>query len=295
MKLPLQPDDLLSHLQLDREHLFHGPYPPKGFVVIKNSESEFGDCVGLYWPLGREAAEPLVCTTTFEEYSLDPLFSSVTKFTEGVQRLANAYCEPPPEVEIPPSLSPLVVTEEWEAPELPSDLHWNLNWSSDSVECPTLEEDPDSPFALVLAAREHLENNHMDESIRLLRHAVRILPEYTEAWAMLCQQHRRKREEDLAAEAALMAMLCPPWFGAVPNVVLQHFQRMKVPPSLENDPCVKRRARFRGKCERDTTGAAISLLQECIDEYFANGAFIKAILLHQLYAASLLANTVDFQ
>lgn len=295
MKLPLQPDDVLAHLQLHGQQIFHGPYPPKGFVAIKNSEDDVGDCVGLYWPLGRESTEPLVCTTTYDAYSLEPLFSSLEKFIQGVQRLAVAINEPPPEIEVPRSLSPWVITEEWESPELPSDLHWNLNWSGESVECPTLEEDPNSPSALVLAAQEHLENNHVDEGIRLLRHAVRILPEYTEAWAMLCQQYRRRREEDLAAEAALMAMICPQWFGAVPHVVLQHFQRMKAPPSLENDPCVKRRARFRSKCEPDTTGAAISLLQECIDEYFASGDFVKAILLHQQYAASMLANSVDFQ
>lgn len=295
MKLPPQPDDVLSHLQLDRQDIFHGPYPPKGFVAIKNCENQLDEVVGLYWPLGRESAEPLVCTTTFEEYSLNPSFSSLDKFIQGAQRLADAYREPPPEVEVPASLSQLVVTEEWEPPELPPELHWNLNWLGEIVECPTLEEDPDSPSALSLAAQEHLKSNHVEEAIRLLRHAVHILPEYTEAWAILCQEHRRRREEDLAAEAALMAMICPHWFGAVPALVLQHFQRMKVPVALENDPCVKRRSRFNLRYDREKSTDDFSLLQECIDEYFVKGDFMKAILLHQQYASSMLFKTVAFQ
>ena len=59
-----------------------GPYPPLGFVPTSEAELGNGDYYGLYWPLGRENEEPIVCDMLHDEGSLELSFSSTNKFIE---------------------------------------------------------------------------------------------------------------------------------------------------------------------------------------------------------------------
>lgn len=59
-----------------------GPYPPLGFVPLWEAELGNGDYYGLYWPIGKEASEPIVCDMSHDDWSLWPAFSSLDKFIE---------------------------------------------------------------------------------------------------------------------------------------------------------------------------------------------------------------------
>jgi tetratricopeptide (TPR) repeat protein len=63
-----------------------GPYPSMGFLPVWNAELGNGDYYGLYWPLGREAREPVICDMLHDEWRLQPAFSSVPKFWEWLEK-----------------------------------------------------------------------------------------------------------------------------------------------------------------------------------------------------------------
>ena len=57
-----------------------GPYPPAGFLPVWDAELGNGDYFGLYWPLGRENHEPIVCDMHHDCWGLEPVFSSAERF-----------------------------------------------------------------------------------------------------------------------------------------------------------------------------------------------------------------------
>jgi len=59
-----------------------GPYPSLGFVPISDAQLGNGDYFGLYWPLGRENDDPIVCDMLHDEWALEPSFSCVDKFIQ---------------------------------------------------------------------------------------------------------------------------------------------------------------------------------------------------------------------
>lgn len=52
-------------------------YPPVGYVPFRVLEIGNGDTFGFYWPIGREHADPLVCTTQHDAGRLLPYASSL--------------------------------------------------------------------------------------------------------------------------------------------------------------------------------------------------------------------------
>lgn len=67
-------------LCVSADDMSRGPFPPAGFLPVWDAELGNGDNFGLYWPLGREALEPIVCDMYHDEYGLRPAFSTVEKF-----------------------------------------------------------------------------------------------------------------------------------------------------------------------------------------------------------------------
>jgi tetratricopeptide (TPR) repeat protein len=59
-----------------------GPYPPLGFVPLWEAELGNGDYYGLFWPLGKEESDPVVCDMSHDDWSLLLAFSSLDKFIE---------------------------------------------------------------------------------------------------------------------------------------------------------------------------------------------------------------------
>jgi len=81
MKKPTNIDKLSLH---SIEYAL-GPYPTLGFVPVSEAELGNGDYYGLYWPLGRENDEPIVCDMLHDEWSLKLSFSSTDKFIEYLE------------------------------------------------------------------------------------------------------------------------------------------------------------------------------------------------------------------
>jgi hypothetical protein len=59
-----------------------GAYPPNGFIEFGEGALGNGDCFGLYWELGKEDQEPMICEMQHEEGTIVPSFSSLKKFLE---------------------------------------------------------------------------------------------------------------------------------------------------------------------------------------------------------------------
>ncbi len=81
MKSPINIDLLSLHSFEDSL----GPYPPLGFIPVSEAELGNGDYYGLYWPLGKENEEPVVCDMLHDEWSLVLSFSSSKKFVEYLE------------------------------------------------------------------------------------------------------------------------------------------------------------------------------------------------------------------
>lgn len=67
----------------------HGPYPPSGFLAVMDAELGNGDCFGIYWPLGREGDEPVICDTAHDSWAMIPCFANATTFADWLE--ANDY------------------------------------------------------------------------------------------------------------------------------------------------------------------------------------------------------------
>jgi len=78
MKVPI----VVNQLSISKSDVPLGPYPSLGFVPVSEAELGNGDYYGLYWPLGMEDSEPMVCDMLHDEWALKPSFSSVQKFIE---------------------------------------------------------------------------------------------------------------------------------------------------------------------------------------------------------------------
>jgi len=289
MKAPILP----KFLSLSRDPCL-GPYPPKGFLTFEQCEGE-DVYYGLYWPLGKEGEDPLVClTTTGGRYFLDPAFSSLDRFMCVYHQFE--FVEPDPLKELPNSLSGRI--ENWE-PELPEDPDERAEWKFYDVirefPEPTLEEDAHSPIALFDAAQAEVSEGNFDSALTKLRLATEVLPEFTGAWSLLCTIHLRQRYEEEAVKAALMAMIGPLCFGGPHESVIKCFQQMRIPPALENDPILKRRADMRLSFGGNKTNDDYKIMSDCIHKYFELGQPINAIMLHQRYAALMLYETTAFQ
>src|SRR5215204_534296 len=52
-------------------------YPPPGYLPWNRLDVGNGDTYGFYWPIGREAGPPIVCTIMHDAWQLAPLASSL--------------------------------------------------------------------------------------------------------------------------------------------------------------------------------------------------------------------------
>lgn len=75
----------LERISVFQDELSLGPYPSLGFVHFAEGDLGNGDFFGLYWPLGREAKEPIVCDMLHDSWALAPSFSCLPKFIEWLE------------------------------------------------------------------------------------------------------------------------------------------------------------------------------------------------------------------
>ncbi|MEG1055833.1 MAG: hypothetical protein RSF79_27755, partial [Janthinobacterium sp.] len=140
MQLPAS----LAHISAEQDWQHTTAYPPLGFTPFAEGALGNGDSFGLYWPIGREASEPIVVETWHDEWRIQPHFSSLAAFLQAHAAAEDEY-----------------------------------------VGTPTLDDDPASPRAAFLAAKELIAQRKPDAAIALLEAALAIIPEYTDALALL--------------------------------------------------------------------------------------------------------------
>ncbi len=75
MKLPLNIDKVT--ISQPEEYWI---FPPLGFFEISEANDNTGDSYGLYWELGKENSEPIVCCKKHEDFTLIPEFSNLDSF-----------------------------------------------------------------------------------------------------------------------------------------------------------------------------------------------------------------------
>jgi hypothetical protein len=90
MKLPAA----VADVTLDTECVARAPFPPLGFVSFAENELGNGDNFGLYWPIGKEAQEPLVVESRHDSWTMLPVFSSLRVFL-GLAFGADDWVSPP--------------------------------------------------------------------------------------------------------------------------------------------------------------------------------------------------------
>lgn len=245
--------------------IYETPYPPLGFCPIAEHQLGNGDTFGLYWPIGREDCDPIVAETCHDEWSIQPHFSSLDRFLVAAASSGDA--------------------EDGDARD-----------DDSFVGTPSLEEDPQSPAACLVAAREYLKSQDVDAAIARLETAVSILPEYTEAQAVLCTQYRRVARNDAAIKSAIQAILSPRCFGAPPLQVVKWLSHQKsCPEDIADDPLWMNRERLTLRFGGVKENEQYTILRAAVDHYLDQSAFIPAMTLMQTYAQLMYSETVSFQ
>ncbi|KKO63105.1 hypothetical protein VM94_02850 [Janthinobacterium sp. KBS0711] len=249
MQLPAS----LAHISAEPDWQHTTAYPPLGFIPFSEGALGNGDTFGLYWPIGREASEPIVVETWHDEWRIQPHFSSLAAFLQAHAAAEDEY-----------------------------------------VGTPTLADDTASPRAAFLEAKEQIAQRNPEAAIALLEAALAIVPEYTDALALLHGQYVRAGRTDDAVRVAIQAIISPPSFGGPPLKALQWLRTQPVPDG-EPDPiwraCGQLSFNFGGSKEN----ADYPVLLAAIGDYLAQGDSIRASTLMQTYAELMSAETVSFQ
>lgn len=243
----------LAHISTDKDWQHDTPYPPLGFTPFSEGALGNGDTFGLYWPIGREAAEPIVVETWHDEWRIQPHFSSLTTFLQACAAAEDEY-----------------------------------------VGAPSLADDPASPRAAYLEAKELIAQRNPEAAIALLEAALAIVPEYTDALVLLHGQYVRAGRIDEAVKVAIQAIISPPSFGGPPFKALQWLRTQAVPEG-ELDPiwraCGQLSFNFGGSKENGD----YPVLLAAIATYLEQGNHVGASTLMQTYAELMSAETVSFQ
>ena len=82
-------------ISLDQNWQHQRPYPPLGFTPFHEAALGNGDSFGLYWPIGREASEPIVVETWHDEWRIAPQFSSLAAFLRSLALAQDEYVDTP--------------------------------------------------------------------------------------------------------------------------------------------------------------------------------------------------------
>jgi len=248
MKKPLAAD----RLSLMPDGISRGPYPPSGFLTVWDADLGNGDYFGLYWPLGREQDEPVVCDMAHDSWTMIPCFSNATKFADWLE--ANDYergdCEP---------------------------------------------EDSDFAPAHFRKGKELIATGQIPEAIAEMKQACSLFPESSEYWSTLAGQLRRVGQQDDAVQAAIHAYASNWTFGSPADSVLRTLQSAQRIPQFANEPLIKRTHLLTNRFGGEKANDNYALLRECVEEYLAQGQFVRGLLLHQNRALMMQRETVSFR
>lgn len=249
MQLPAS----FAHISLEQDWQHSTAYPPLGFTPFAEGALGNGDTFGLYWPIGREACEPIVVETWHDEWRIQPHFSSLAAFLQAYTAAEDEY-----------------------------------------VTTPSLADDPASPRAAFLAAKELIAQRNPEAAIALLEAALAIVPEYTDALVLLHGQYVRAGRIDDAVKLAIQAIISPPSFGGPPFKALQWLRTQAVPEG-ELDPIWRACGQLSFNFGGSKDNVDYPVLLAAIDTYLEQGKHLSASTLMQTYAELMSAETVSFQ
>ncbi|MBP9892361.1 MAG: hypothetical protein KBG84_10705 [Planctomycetes bacterium] len=279
------PAGLVKYLK-DADHLddtnrvrFQSPsvYPPLGYIsCFAELDVGNGDSYGLYWPIGKENEDPIVCTTMHDGGELAPIASTVS----GALQLLHFA-----EIQSDDAQS---LAEELGLPQLrPSSQE---PAGSDAISfwgkldpMVLLELDPRSPHLLAIASRQHLAKRQCSEAEMLARKAIEVLPEYCAGHFLLARAQEAQAQSELAAAALIDAVLSPIAFD--PRVWFEALRKLK---SIRHDyvfeiPLFKLRKKLTGKhIEGDASDAEV--FAATIDWLRAKGDWSRLLRAQVAYA-----------
>lgn len=246
---------LLHGLTLDSEPSA-GPYPPQGFWPIAEGALGNGDQFGLYWPLGREDAPPVVCEMFHDEGRMVFRHSSLDVFAQWLDAGGTEEGD-----------------DEGGAPHEP------------------VVPDAESPLPLIERAQQHVQAAEPALAIGLLEDACSRFPELQRAWAMLAGQQMRLGQHAAAVAAARAAILANWAFGIPEPGVL----RILRTADSSGDPVLAMAQQMGFGFGGAKTNPDYALMQACIDQCWQAGDTLAALRLSQNRCYALSSETVSFQ
>lgn len=160
---------------------------------------------------------------------------------------------------------------------------------------PQISDDPRSPLALFLAAKNSLKSGP-NAAITHLKTAVARLPEYRDAQALLATQLRRVGDHSNSVKAAIAAIISPPCFGAAPIQLARWLAGQDAcPTEIEEDPIWRERARLTLKFGGTKENEQYEILSNAIEVYIGQEKYVQAVTLMQMYGQEIAGETVSFR
>jgi len=266
-------------------------YPPIGFLPWNVLEVGNGDVYGFYWPLGKENAQPLVCTTYHDSYNLSVFGSNIEN---SIKRLwvnfeFNSDEEDDEDSTIREELFEIVKAFSINLEEVRGVK------TVSSVEL--LKIDSNSPDILLKASQEYIKRNELSKAENCLVRALEIIPEYTQASFELSKLYRRQREEMKSLEYMIMTCISPICFGGLKprQQCLQWIKSMNDNiRSLVLDPFLNYVDLLTFKSGEKFNDDFI-IYEQLIEQYIQIGEFRKALSLRVLAAELITLETTAFQ
>ena len=251
MKLPTNH----AKVTLDKS-LYFNSFFPLGFYQFDECSLGNGDHFGLYWPVGREDSEPIICETIHDEGSINPVYSRLDTFLIPAEAV---------------------------------DFDW-----FDALD--PQNADVNSPHGLLERAKTKLRPETLQEAVAILETVTAVFPEFGSASCLLANGYKRLGRHDDALRAALHAIISPPCFGEVDDRVIHLFKSQEdAPEDIAENPLFIHRGNinwtFGGKKENDT----YHILLDGMSYFEDAGHFISASVLAQAYAQRMCWETTAFQ
>lgn len=259
MEIQLKIPNRINEVSIIKDQIPTGSYPPIGFIPFFEGELGNGDYFGLYWPIGKEMNDPLVCDMIHDEARMAPRYSSLSVFLNLFNRI-------------------------------------NENEDNSLFSTPSLQEDNASPLANYAVGINNSKIGNLDVAIKHLEKAVDTLPEYSFAWMSLSQLYRRVQQFDKYV-SALFSTATSLWsFGFPDDKLFESIKRIRdLPESLSRDPFLLRRDKFGFKYGGAKTNDDYDLYKECISEYYSMGQYLNGLKMQINYGFLMSSETLSFK
>ena len=275
-----------------------GAYPPPGYLPWNILDVGNGDTYGYYWPIGKEAGPPIVCTIMHDAWYVQPVASGLAECIRlhlstghpDVEQLVEAAKD----FGIP--IHDIRLRNEDDEDAGPHDPPNGIEFRSvPSVET-LLSVDPASPHLRYVAAKEAMAKRQLPLAEEHLKGALNVLPEYSDALALLVQVCRQQQNARRTAEVLMETITSPLCFGARERrKLLNWLQRMPddaYPDCV--DPLWQRRSQLTF-AEAVKENDDYRVFEQLLNEYHRIGMGVRAVRLRLLTGELMGHETVSFR